>query len=84
MPINQGEENRQQKWRNFYTTISPKYKIRQKMWEDKATTDPTNSFSEAMGGHKQEGVTNKKSTERIWTEEVKMRRHEKQHANTGE
>ncbi len=31
-----------------------------KMWEDKATTDPTNRFSKATGGHKQEGVTNKK------------------------
>ncbi len=28
--------------------------------EDKATTDPTNRFSEATGGHEQEGVTNKK------------------------
>jgi hypothetical protein len=55
------------------------------MWEDKATTDPTNRCYDATGGHKQEGVTNMKYTERIWTEEVKMRRHDKQHfANTGE
>jgi hypothetical protein len=25
------------------------------MWEDKATTDPTNRFSEATGGHEQKG-----------------------------
>jgi hypothetical protein len=54
------------------------------MWEDKATTDPTNRFSEATGGHEHEGVTNKKLTERIQIEEVKMRSHDKQHfANTG-
>jgi hypothetical protein len=55
------------------------------MWEGKATTDPTNRYSEATGGHKQEGVTNKKLTERIWTEEVKMRGPDKHlFANTGE
>jgi hypothetical protein len=31
------------------------------MWEDKATTDPTNRCSEAtVAGHKQGGLTNKK------------------------
>jgi hypothetical protein len=55
------------------------------MWEDKATTDPTNRCSEATGGHEQEGVANKKLPERIGTEDVKMRRNHKQHfANTGE
>jgi hypothetical protein len=55
------------------------------MWEDKATTDPTNKFSEATGGHEQEGVTNKKQTEMIQTKELEMRRHDQQHfANTGE
>jgi hypothetical protein len=55
------------------------------MWEDKATTDPTNRCSEATGGHKHEGVTNKKYIERIGTEDVKMRRHHKQYfANTAE
>ncbi len=55
------------------------------MWEDSATTDPTNRFSEPSGGHKQEGVTNKKLRERIQTDKVKLRRHYKQHfANTGE
>jgi hypothetical protein len=35
--------------------------------------------------HKQEGVTNKKLTERVWTEGVQMGRHDTQHfANTGE
>jgi hypothetical protein len=54
------------------------------MWENKATTDPTNRCSEATGGHEHEGVTNKKS-ERIGTEDVKMRKRHKQHfANTGE
>jgi len=39
--------------------------MRQKMWEDLAATDPTKRFSEARGGHKQEGVTDKKQTERL-------------------
>jgi hypothetical protein len=30
------------------------------MWKDKATTDPTNRFSEATAGHEQEGIINKK------------------------
>jgi hypothetical protein len=34
---------------------------------------------------REEGVTNKKLKERVWTEEVQMGRHDKQHiANTGE
>ncbi len=49
------------------------------MWEDYAVTNPTNRFSEARVGHKQEGVTNMKLTERLQREEVKMRRHDRQH-----
>jgi hypothetical protein len=41
------------------------------MWEDKATTDPTNKCSEVTGGHDHDGVTNKKKTERIGAEDVK-------------
>jgi hypothetical protein len=54
------------------------------MWEDNATTDPTNRFTEARGGYEREGVINKKLTERIRTEDMIMSRHDKQHlANTG-
>jgi hypothetical protein len=41
-------------------TISHKHEMRHKMWEDKATTNPTIRFSEARVGHKQEGITNNK------------------------
>jgi hypothetical protein len=60
MTINQEEEKRQQIMVNFYTTTSHKHKMRQKMWEDQATADQANRFSEATRGQRQEGVTNKK------------------------
>ena len=41
-------------------TIIQKHEMRQKMWEDYAATDPRNKFSDARGGHKQEGVANLK------------------------
>jgi hypothetical protein len=44
--------------------ISHKHEMRQKMWEDQATTDPTNRFSEASRGHKQkESQTRNKQRE---------------------
>jgi hypothetical protein len=64
--------------------IIHKLKMRHKMWKDYAATDPINRFSEARGGCGQEGASNMKFTERVQTEEVKMRRYDKQHvANAG-
>jgi hypothetical protein len=40
------------------------------MWEDKATTDPTNRCSEAIRGHKHEGVTNENRDRRCENEEA--------------
>jgi hypothetical protein len=85
MPINQEVEKRQQTMKKILHNNQPQAEDELKdAGGYNATTDPINKFSEATGGHKQEGVTNKKQTERLWTEEVKIRRHDKQHfANTG-
>jgi hypothetical protein len=60
VPINQEEEKRQQIMVKFYLSNSHKHKMRQKMWEDQATADQANRFSEATGGQREEVVTNKK------------------------
>ena len=59
MPIIQErEKNGNNSRRKIDMMIIYKHKMRQKMREDYAATDPTNRFSEARGGLKQEGVTN--------------------------
>jgi len=59
MPIIQErEKNGNNSRRKIDMMIIYKHKMRQKMREDYAATDPTNRFSEARGGLEQEGVTN--------------------------
>jgi hypothetical protein len=60
MPIKQEREKWQHKTEKIDTTLSHKYKMRHKMWEDRQQPFQENRFSEARGGHEQEGVINKK------------------------
>jgi hypothetical protein len=60
MSINQEREKRQHKMEKNDTIISRKHEMRCKIWEDKATTNPTIRYSEARVGHKQEGIAKKK------------------------